>query len=265
MLRVLKDNESALPIARYCSRPAVRAAAPVPPMSPEQAILPDDMNIILDQDACPKASGYCMLDNGGGYLTVKAALPGVTKEMLQWMVAWQGLEPVHYMAINGEVHHSAAVSDLDREKIGRSFLSVEEKSEGIIVYTVDQIGGELYDDLTYYLSPADQGLSLDRYVRSGAVTIGGTVLRQRHSETDPQKKSLNIMVSVVRDTADGVEVQTHLWAGYKILRREAKRFDVNGIQPTEESMAVLANYIADEWAQIGHVLPELYREVHATA
>lgn len=264
MLRVLKDSESAQPIARYCDRPAAHAAAPVPPLPPEQAILPDDMNIILDQDACPKASGYCMLENGGGYLTVKAALPGVTKEMLQWMVAWQGLEPIHYMAINGETHHSAAVSDLDREKIGRSYLSLAEKSEGIIVYSVDQIGGELQGNLTYYLSPADQGLCLDRYVRSGAITIGGTVIRQGHTEPDPQKKSLNIMVTVVRDTADGVEVQTHLWAGYKILRREAKRFDVNGIQPTEESMKVLANYIADEWAQIGAVLPALYAEYGGT-
>ena len=54
MLRVLKDNESALPIARYCSRPAVRAAAPVPPMSPEQAILPDDMNIIWIRTPVPR-------------------------------------------------------------------------------------------------------------------------------------------------------------------------------------------------------------------
>lgn len=101
-------------------------------------------------------------------------------------------------------------------------------------------------------------------MRSGAITIGGTVIRQGHTEPDPQKKSLNIMVTVVRDTADGVEVQTHLWAGYKILRREAKRFDVNGIQPTEESMKVLANYIADEWAQIGAVLPALYAEYGGT-
>ena len=265
MLRVLKDSELAQPIAQYCSRPVVHAAQPVPSMPREQAILPDDMNIILNQQACPKSSGYCMLENGGGYLTVKSTLPGVTKEMLQWMVALPGLEPVHYMAINGETHHSSAVSEPDGEKIGRSFLTMEEKSQGISVYTVDLIGGELQDTITYYLSPADQGLSPERYVRSGVVTIGGTVLRQLHSETDPQKKSLNIMVSIVRDREDGVEVQTHLWAGYKLLRRQAKRFDANGIQPTEESLGVLANHIADEWAQIGHVLPELYREVHATA
>ena len=234
MLRVLKDSELAQPIAQYCSRPVVHAAQPVPSMPREQAILPDDMNIILNQQACPKSSGYCMLENGGGYLTVKSTLPGVTKEMLQWMVAWHGLEPVHYMAINGETHHSSAVSEPDGEKIGRSFLTMEEKSQGISVYTVDLIGGELQDTITYYLSPADQGLSPERYVRSGVVTIGGTVLRQLHSETDPQKKSLNIMVSIVRDREDGVEVQTHLWAGYKLLRRQAKRFDANGIQPTEE-------------------------------
>ena len=141
MLRVLKDSELAQPIAQYCSRPVVHAAQPVPSMPREQAILPDDMNIILNQQACPKSSGYCMLENGGGYLTVKSTLPGVTKEMLQWMVAWHGLEPVHYMAINGETHHSSAVSEPDGEKIGRSFLTMEEKSQGISVYTVDLIGG----------------------------------------------------------------------------------------------------------------------------
>ena len=106
----------------------------------------------------------------------------------------------------------------------------------------------------------------DRHIVQEASFIPGAdrVLRQLHEEQDPQKKALNIVISVVRDTADGVEVQTHLWGGYKVLRREAKRFDVNGIQPTEESTAVLANHIANEWAQVGKVLPGLYQELKDT-
>lgn len=264
MLRELKDYEKELPAARYCSMPVTGTAAPVPKMDADKAILPTDMNIILCPDKVPAESGYCMLEDGASYATIKSVLPGVTKEMIQWMVAWHGLEPVNYMAINSETHHSSGVSDLDREKIGRSILSVVQKSQGIIVYTVDQIAGELQDTITYYLSPADQGLSLEQYAKSGAITVGGTVLRQLHEEQDPQKKALNIVISVVRDTADGVEVQTHLWGGYKVLRREAKRFDVNGIQPTEESTAVLANHIANEWAQVGKVLPGLYQELKDT-
>ena len=212
-------------------------------------------------DRVPGKSGYCMLEDGASYITVKSRLPGVSAEMLQWMTAWQGLEPVNYMAVNSETHHSAAVSDLDREKIGRPMLSAEQRSQGIIVYTVDQIAGELQGAVTSYLSPADQGLDLAQYVKSGAVTIGGTVLRQRHAETDPQKKSLSIEISVIRDTGDGVEVQTHVWCGYKILRRVSKRFDGAGIQPTEASTAALAQHIAGEWAQIGRILPTLYREM----
>lgn len=258
MLRELKDTEKTLAAAEYCARPAVHAQGSVPALDPARAILPDDLNIVLDSAAVSAVSGWCMLPDGASYLTVRRTLPGVTRDMLQWAVAWHGLEPVNHMAFNGETHHSAGVSALDEEKIRRPYLSHEQKSEGIIVYTVDSIGGTLTENVTYYYSPADQGLDLDRYARSGALTIGGTVIRQEHAVTDPQKKWLNAVITVVRDTADGVEVQTHLWEGYKILRREARRFDVNGIQPTPEHTQMLADYIDSEWTQLGAILPELY-------
>lgn len=262
MLRELNVLEKANSLEKYCSMPVVAADVTIPVMDPKDAILPDDMNVILDDTKVPDKSGYCMLENGGSYATVKSELPGVTKKMLQWMVAWQGLEPINYMALNPETHHSAAVSDIDREKIMREFLSVEEKCQGIYVYSIDKINGELVGTITSYLSPAEQGLCLDKYTKSGVLTIGGSVLIQKHEEADPQEKSLEIMVSVVKDKDNGVEVQTHVWGGYKILRCEAKRFDVNGIQPTKEYTEMMANHIANKWAQIGNVLPQLYKEIN---
>lgn len=261
MLRELKDYEKTLPIIKFRDFPVVKADKRVAPLDPAKAIYPEDINIILDETKVPDVSGYCLLDNGASYISVKTSLPGVTKEMLQWMVAWQGLEPANYMVLNPKIHHSAAISDIDREKINLKFLSLEQKCQGIYVYQINKINDELEGTIVSYLSPADQGFDPDMYVNSGALTIGGAVLRQAHEEKDPQKKSINIMISVVREAEDGVDVHTHLWGGYKILRRESKRFDVNGIQPTEEYTEMLANYIADEWAQVGNILPKLYAEV----
>ena len=51
MLRELKDTEKTLAAAGYCARPAVHAQGSVPALDPARAILPDDLNIVLDSAA----------------------------------------------------------------------------------------------------------------------------------------------------------------------------------------------------------------------
>ena len=217
-------------------------------------ITPDDF---LDTEERAK-NGWCMLNNGVGYLAVEQKLPGVSEEMLQWMFAWQGLDPLNYTVLWPAAHHSAAVSDVDRQKIRNPMVSMEHKCQGITVFTVEDSPIGLQDNITIYLSPEKMGLTARKYYAKPFRIIGGSFIRQLRTELNPGKKWVGIVTHAVTPNKTGVRVQTHIWIGCRLLRGAVKRLDKVSLQPTPDFTKMLAQCTAREWTAIAKSLPSAY-------
>ncbi len=265
-LRKLTAAESASPLAALldCQVPAADLSPFARPLPAAEAFYPSVPDDILDPtERTP--NGWRLLDNGAGYLTVEQDMPGVTLEMLRWMIAWQGLEPLNYCVLDPLHHHSAAVSDVDREKLLSPVVSNEHKSQGVTLFTVEQTGSALHDNITMYLSPEKMGLDCRAYYAGDARVLGGTFIRQDRAEKDPGKKWVGIVAHIVAPTEQGVRVTTRMWVGCRLLRGVVKRLDRVSLQPTAEVLQALAEHTAAQWAALAAALPRAWAAVQEQA
>ena len=98
-LRALRPEEEALPYAKYYYRPP---APPNPrlieilnqgPMDPAKALPYERINDLLDPGYHEVETGYCILENGAGYVAVNNVFPGCTVDMMRWWFAWHAAGP----------------------------------------------------------------------------------------------------------------------------------------------------------------------------
>ena len=102
--RQLTPEERAKPYAKYYDAPLAEFDSdllaqlrPDAPIDPALALAPERINDLLDPGYHEVETGWCVLDNGAGYVAVNMKMPGVTVEMVDWWYAWHGLEDLRYM------------------------------------------------------------------------------------------------------------------------------------------------------------------------
>src|SRR4051794_30174271 len=61
------------------------------PMDPAKALMPEDVERLLDYGYDEVETGYCVLPNGAAYVAVNNKFPGVTLDMINWWFAWHSL------------------------------------------------------------------------------------------------------------------------------------------------------------------------------
>lgn len=255
-LRKLSDEEKKSPLASLLDIPIT-----VPELSgftetleEKECYYPQTPNDIINSTK-REPNGWAVLENGVGYITVGQNMPGVTVEMLEWMFAWQGLSPLNYAVLNPDTHHSAAVSDVDREKLMNPYLPIDVKCQGITLLTVEDTPVGLQDNITLYSSPEDLGITKQI---PETVLIGGSFIRQNRTEMNPGKKWMGIIMHQITPEENGVSVLIRIWVGCRILRKEIKRLDNVSIQPTPEFTQMLARQTAQDWAKLSKSLPAVY-------
>ncbi|MNP61342.1 hypothetical protein D3C76_1565170 [compost metagenome] len=86
-------------------------------MNPEKALKPENIKHLLEAGYDEVETGYCILENGAGYVSVNNKFPGVSLDMINWWFAWHALEDLRYMLWFRDGHYGISISDEDREKI----------------------------------------------------------------------------------------------------------------------------------------------------
>ncbi len=265
-LRPLRPEEEALPYANYYYRPV---APPNPrlmeildrgPMDPAKALPYERINDLLNPGYHEVETGYCVLDNGAGYVAVNNVFPGCTPEMMQWWFAWHAAGPgLRYAIWYPPGHVTIAVSDRDRAKLLDPSVPLEQKSQNVEHFVVEDVGGGLDDIVITFLDPASMGFDMTRFHRPNvACVFGGYGIQE--SRQGPPMKVPAIMLHFCREIEGGVEFRTRFWLGYRINKGKGMCVLPPGVRVPLEAPKGLAYHNVMEYSNLASILPELYEQ-----
>lgn len=261
----LTESEKKSPVAKYYtetlappSNDAALCALLEGPMDPKLAITPDEAKKLLEPGYAEGENGYCIMENGAGYLAVNNKFPGVSLEMMKWWFAWHPLESVRYKIWNPYCHPYAAIADVDRQKIKNPDLPLEEKIADVVHFVVEDIGAGMQDVVIHFRPVEDLGFTKEELYENHCYAIGGYgLVENREGE---KGKMPAIMLHFYRETEDGIESRTRFWMGYRIVRGHRICVLPEGIRVPEIVPKGLALHNVEEFSHLASILPGLYEE-----
>jgi hypothetical protein len=261
----LTEEEKKSPIAKYYTEtlaqptnPAALKALLSGPINPNLAIIPEQAQTLLEPGYVEGENGYCILENGAGYLAVNNKFPGVTLDMMKWWFAWHPLETLRYKIWNPYCHPYAAIADVDRAKIKDPNLSIEDKIVDVVHFVVEDIGAGMQDVVIHFRPVEELGFTKEELAANKCYAIGGYGLVENR---EGQKgKTPAIMLHFYRETEDGIESRTRFWMGYRIVKGHPVCVLPQGIRVPEVVPMGLALHNVEEFSHLASILPKVYEE-----
>jgi hypothetical protein len=231
------------------------------PMDPSKALLPENINDLLNPGYFDVETGYCNLENGAGYVTVLNKMPGVTIDMVNWWFAWHGLEDLRYMLWFNKGHFGVSVSEEDRRTILDPNTSMVEKFQGITHHVIENTGMGNENILINFLNPEDFGFDMERFYSPNVGTlVAANGLSSMVGAPEDTPKIPAIMCHFVREIDGGVEFRTRFWMGYRIIDKKPVKLLPPGIKVPIEAIKGLANHAVEEYTHLASFLPKIYKE-----
>ncbi|MCD8218340.1 MAG: hydrolase [Clostridiales bacterium] len=260
----LSDAEKKNPISKYYSTELaplnqdLMKCILAGPMDPKNAIYPEDVKELLKPGYVEGETGYCVMDNGAGYVAVNNKFPGVTLEMMKWWFAWHPLESLRYKIWDPYCHPYAAIADVDRAKIKDPNVALEDKISDVVHFVVEDVGAGMQDVVIHFLTPEEIGFTKEELAEAKAYAIGGYALvENREGE---KGKSPVIMLHYYRETPDGIESRTRFWMGYRIVKGQPMCILPPGMKIPADFALGLALHNVEEYSNLASLLPKLYAE-----
>lgn len=251
----------------YLSRPlappegSVLEAIERGPIDPRDALGLTQLDRLLDPAPLPAETGWCTLGDGVGYVAVRTPMPGVTAEMVDWWFDWHPRDPLRYRIWHPLAHRDNSV---DPPPIRRA-----KAHWGAVHHPVEDVGTGVVHARIAFCAPTELGLSSDAIEDPRVATIvcgfaGDDRRRVRHSP----------MIHTFLADAGGVTLRSHFWLGAAIRpylpeplatcgrwllnNRPVRRLTLPANLPR-----ALAHHCAEEYANLGTLLPELYERFRA--
>jgi hypothetical protein len=228
-------------LARPLAPPDADALAAIAagPMDPRDALALRDVDRLLDPAPIAVENGWCLLPDGVGYVAVRTPMPDVTGAMVDWWFDWHAHESDRYRVWHPLAHFDNACepSPVPRAKA----------HWGTVHHPVEDVGtGTQYARIAFR-SPTEMGMSTDALGDPAVATIvcgevGDDRLHARHS----------VMFHVFLREGDGVVLRSRFWLGVA-LPRPVRRLAIGA-----RVARALARHCAEEYANLGALLPELY-------
>jgi hypothetical protein len=224
------------------------------PIDTAEALALEDLDRLLEPAPLPAETGWCTLPDGCGYVAVRTEMPGVTGEMVDWWFDWHPREALRYRIWHPRAH-------LDN--------SVEPASEvgakahwGTVHHPVEDVGTGVVRARIEFVAPSRIGFAGDalRDERVATIVCGYAGDDSRHVRHTP-------MCHVFLADGGGVVLRSRFWlgaalrpygplggfAGALINRRAVRERTLPRGLP-----AALARHCAEEYANLGSLLGELY-------
>jgi hypothetical protein len=271
-LEELTPEEKARPYSKYYYLPLaepnaeLKAAREMPPMDPSKAQMPQNINYFLDPGYFEVETGYCVLPNGAGYLSVNNKMPGVTADMINWWFAWHSLEPLRYKIWYPPGHKKAIVNERARKRLLDPSTPAPLKFQGITHQVVEGISDSPPAHLWInFLPPEEMGFDMTRFHSPNVETVvGGFGINAGTFDVPPPSfvRGGSIMMHFVRAIPDGIEFRTRFWIGYRFVDRVPVCVLPPGIAIPENVPRGLFQHNIDEFSNLGSFLPQIYREEH---
>lgn len=258
-------EEQKKPYSKYFYQPIVSPNADLidilkkGPMDSSKALMPENINDLLNPGYAEVENGYCILPNGAAYVAVNNKFPGVTVDMINWWFAWHALEDMRYMLWFKKGHYGISVSDEDRAIILDPSTPILQKFQGRTHHVIEDTGAGAEDIQISFLTPEQLGFDMTRFKSPAVATvIGANGLSQLRSGGP---KAPAIMTHFVREISGGVEFRSRFWMGYNMIDNKPIKLLPDGITVPLQAAMGLAFHNVEEYSNLAAILPKLYDEL----
>jgi hypothetical protein len=267
--RELTAEEKLRPYAKYYYRPSAPLApehaallADLKPLDPAKADRIQNANDLLASGHTEGENGYCIMPDGSGYVAIHHRLAGATADMFNWWFAWHGLEDLRYRIWYPEYHISARVDPEDRANILDPDRPLPLKFQGMTHHVVEDIGGGVLNAVDIsFLTPEDFGFDMSRFHSPNAEALAAANVLAKPVDAPADAPRLPVaFVHLVRNIPGGIEVRNRFWIGYQIVDKKPMLALPKGFAVPEEAAQGLFLHDVQEFANLGAILPSLYRE-----
>jgi DAPG hydrolase PhiG domain len=247
-------------LSEYLARPLEQPSPEVldaiadGPIDPSLALALADAEALLDPSPLPVETGWCTRPDGVGYVAVRTAMPAVSGEMVDWWFDWHPRESLRYRVWHPRAHRENSLQAPAR--------SGAKAHWGAVHHPVEDVGiGVVHARIAFH-SPSQMGMSTDALDHRDVATIvcgyaGDDRRRMRHTP----------MFHVFLRDGDGVVLRSRFWLGAAMRpfgalgvpgERLLNNRVVRGIALPGNLPRALAVHCAEEYANLGVLLPELY-------
>lgn len=234
--------------------PAEKLLSGETPMDPGKALKIKDRNKLFDPGYFEVETGYCVMEDGTGYICNLTKMPGVTVEMFDWWFAWHGLGDMRYTIWHPYAHHGAISCNLVQ---GRSpKLSLKEKYWGTTHLIREDLGFGPDDLFASFKRPGEMGFDESKI---GTSVCGTIVTSNSGMRLDPMA-SAECMCHFVREIDGGIELRSRFWLGYHVINGKAIKMLKDGEVTPIEKPQLLLKHNMEEYQNLADLLPQIYPE-----
>lgn len=225
-------------------------------IDPALALKFEDRNDLFDSGYLDTEIGYCVMEDGTGFLANLTIMPGVTAEMFEWWFAWHGLDDLRYKIWNVEDHYK--VETKQKEHIKNENLTYKERLWNTTYEITENIGLGKEKISINFKNPSDLGFEASKIGTEECSTIVcgvGYVNEQALNCSIP-----TVMTHFLREIEGGVELRTRFWIGWTVEDGKAiKKLPDEITIPEAVPMNLLLHNIK-EYAHLAQILPQIFEE-----
>lgn len=223
------------------------------PIDPADALPIENRNDLFNPGYMKVETGYCVMNNGTGYLCNLTKMPGVTPEMFEWWFAWHALDDLRYRIWDPEDHFYARQQN--REKAMDTSLPMRERTWGTVHLVNEDIGGGAEELVLNFRYPHEMG-----YKEELVGTDACATMMCANGHGPDGGGLLAIMTHFVRAIPEGMELRSRFWMGYGLVDGQLVKLLPDGISlPVQAPMALFAHNLK-EFGHLASILPDVYRE-----
>jgi len=222
-------------------------------IDPSQAIAIQSKNDLLVPGYTDAENGYCIMPDGTGYTAALVDMPGVTKDMIEWYLAWFGLEDLRYMIWDSGAHVCVKLASEENIKQRCDYsLSALERRYGTSITLVEDAGAGPVPMQITFLRPEQTGLDMSKLFVEPNVTVNNINM-------SIGGKPMATATHLYRTTERGIELRARFWMGYQVI--DGENVIVNDQIPIASPKG-LAYHCIKEYSNLAAILPPLYAENH---
>lgn len=231
------------------------------PCDPSKALYPEDRNKLLDSGYLDIETGWCILENGSGFLANMNIYPDITVEMIDWWFVWHALEGKRYQAWYPPQHSDINVNEKDRKRLLDNNIPIAQRNWRVTHHVTEDCNSGMENIDILFMSPEQFGFDMTRWHKPNVSTFHGgqgwsmPVAKKEHSHPSPA-----LMCHFFRETPQGLEHRTRFWLGYVIENKKVKSVLPPGIRIPELLVKGLAEHNVCEFARFKTFLPRIYKQ-----
>lgn len=252
----LSAEEKKLPYFKYWNREIKPLSAEKvqliegPAMAPAEALPFARRNDLISGNDVAKKRGFCVMEDGTGYVANKLFMPEVTPTMFLWWFAWHSVgDDLRYKIWDKDDHYYARADK--PAYVCDPAVPLAEKTWNVSHSIREDIGAGPNELLLHFMNPKDAGYdpACIGTARCAALVCG-------FGEGDAPA----LMTHICQEIDGGIQMYSRFWMGYGLVDGKAVKLLPEGIRIPEIAPRSLFAHCVKEFTHLASFLPEIYRE-----